>query len=63
MTYQPGIITTVAGTGQRGYSGDGGPATDALLSEPFMCAFDADGYLYVAEAVRAAASQARGRRG
>ena len=26
MTYQPGIITTVAGTGERGYAGDGGAA-------------------------------------
>ena len=51
MTYQPGIITTVAGTGERGYSGDGGAAAEALLSEPFMCAFDAAGNLYVAEAM------------
>ena len=51
MTYQPGIITTVAGTGQRGYDGDGGLAAEALLSEPFMCAFDAAGNLYVAEAM------------
>ena len=51
MTYQPGIITTVAGTGERGYAGDGGPAASALLSEPFMCAFDAAGNLYVAEAM------------
>ena len=51
MTYQPGIITTVAGTGERGYAGDGGPASAALLSEPFMCAFDSMGNLYVAEAM------------
>ena len=51
MTYQPGIITTVVGTGERGYAGDGGPAAAALLSEPFMCAFDAAGNLYVAEAM------------
>ena len=50
MTYESGIITTVAGTGERGYEGDGGPATAALLSEPFMCAFDTDGNLYLAEA-------------
>ena len=50
MTFEPGIITTVAGTGERGYQGDGGPATAALLSEPFMCAFDAAGNLYIAEA-------------
>src|SRR5215467_2738763 len=45
-----GIIRTVAGTGEKGYAGDGGLATNALMSEPFMCAFDAHGHLYVAEA-------------
>ncbi len=45
-----GIIQTVAGTGEKGYAGDGGLATHALMSEPFMCAFDAQGNLYVAEA-------------
>ncbi len=51
MTYQSGIITTIAGTGERGFTGDGGPAAAALMSEPFMCAFDAAGNLYVAEAI------------
>ena len=51
MTYEPGIITTAVGTGERGYSGDGGTAGAALMSEPFMCAFDAEGNLYVAEAM------------
>ena len=51
MTYQPGIITTIAGAGERGYAGDGGTAVAALLSEPFMCAFDAAGNLYVADAM------------
>lgn len=50
MTFQPGIITTVAGVGEKGYLGNGGPATEALLSEPFMCAFDSAGNLYIAEA-------------
>ena len=50
MPYQPNIIQTIAGTGEPGYSGDGGPATQALLREPFMCAFDQQGNLYVAEA-------------
>lgn len=50
MTFQRGIITRVAGTGERGYQGDGGPAAGALLSEPFMCAFDPAGNLYIAEA-------------
>ncbi len=50
MAYESGIITTVAGTGEAGYSGDGGLAASALMREPFMCAFDSQGNLYVAEA-------------
>src|SRR5690348_5541082 len=30
-----GVISTVAGTGKKGYAGDGGPATQALLNEPY----------------------------
>jgi DNA-binding CsgD family transcriptional regulator len=40
---------TVAGTGVRGFSGDGGPATDALLSSPAAIAFDSEGNLYIAD--------------
>jgi DNA-binding beta-propeller fold protein YncE len=43
-------IDTVAGTGERGYSGDGGPATRATLDQPFHCDLDGKGALYVAEA-------------
>jgi sugar lactone lactonase YvrE len=42
-----GIITTVAGTGQRGYSGDGGPATKAKLNRPDGVVFDAAGNMYI----------------
>ena len=45
-----GSIRTVAGTGDKGYAGNGGLATQARMSEPFMCAFDPQGHLYVAEA-------------
>jgi hypothetical protein len=41
-----GIITTVAGTGTSGYSGDGGPATSATLSFPSGLVFDRAGNLY-----------------
>ena len=43
-----GVITTIAGTGTPGYSGDGGPATAALM-KPDDLAFDAIGNLYFAE--------------
>jgi len=38
-------ISTVAGTGSQGHAGDGGPATAALLNNPFDLAFDANGDL------------------
>ena len=44
-----GTITTVAGTGSRGYSGDGGPALGAQLDEPIGLALDASGNLYIAD--------------
>jgi len=44
-----GIITTIAGTGERGYSGDGGPAVAAQLSLPSVVALDGDGNLYIAD--------------
>jgi sugar lactone lactonase YvrE len=42
-----GIMTTVAGTGQRGYSGDGGPATKAKLNRPDGVVFDSAGNMYI----------------
>jgi streptogramin lyase len=42
-------MTTVAGNGQRGYSGDGGPATEAALAAPHEIVFDKNGDLYIAE--------------
>jgi sugar lactone lactonase YvrE len=44
-----GVITTVAGNGSAGFSGDGGPAASAQLARPFGIAFDAQGNLYVAD--------------
>lgn len=44
-----GIITTVAGTGVSGFSGDGGPATQAALNFPSSLALGPDGSLYVGD--------------
>ena len=46
---EPGTITTVAGTGVEGYSGDGGPATAARLNSPAGLALDTAGNLYIAD--------------
>ncbi|MFQ3593227.1 MAG: hypothetical protein SNJ82_08580, partial [Gemmataceae bacterium] len=43
-------IDSVAGTGKAGYAGDGGPATAALLNQPFHCVLDGKGNLLIAEA-------------
>jgi uncharacterized protein (TIGR03437 family) len=63
-----GVISTIAGTGISGFSGDGGPATSATISNPGDVALDAAGNLYLADAdnnrvrkiVGAAASSAPG---
>jgi uncharacterized protein (TIGR03437 family) len=45
-----GVITTIAGTGTvEGYSGDGGPATQALLHQPVDLAVDSAGSIYFAD--------------
>jgi streptogramin lyase len=44
-----GTITTVVGTGQRGYTGDGGPATAATLDLPHEIRFDRAGNLFIAD--------------
>ncbi len=45
-----GTISTFAGSGSAGYSGDGGAATAAKIADPRGIAFDAAGNLYIAEA-------------
>ncbi len=44
-----GVISTVAGTGVAGFSGDGGPARNAQFRDPHSIALDGEGGLYVAD--------------
>jgi len=46
-----GIISTIAGTGTAGFSGDGGPAVDAKLSGNFGVSLDLRGNVYIADSV------------
>jgi hypothetical protein len=43
------VISTAAGNGTKGFSGDGGPATAAMLDTPSSVSQDADGHLYIAD--------------
>jgi streptogramin lyase len=49
LDLKSGQLTTIAGCGRQGYSGDGGPATAALLNEPYEVRFDAQGHIYFVE--------------
>lgn len=49
MANQGWVITTVAGTGERGFAGDGGPAVEARLNGPFDVGFDPAGNLYFSD--------------
>ena len=44
-----GTISTIAGSGRKGFGGDGGAATSALLDEPYGLALDGQGNLYFAD--------------
>lgn len=49
VSIQNGVITTFAGTGTRGYSGDGGAATAASLNEPSGVGMDNQGNVWIAD--------------
>lgn len=44
-----GLVSTAAGTGTSGFSGDGGPATQAQLASPYSVISDSAGNLYIAD--------------
>ncbi|HET9086937.1 MAG TPA: hypothetical protein VFN53_05410 [Acidobacteriaceae bacterium] len=54
-----GIITTIAGKGSPGYSGDGGPSVRAQLNTPYATAIDAAGNLYIADSGNGAVRKVR----
>jgi len=51
VDHKSGIITTMAGDGTPGFSGDGGPATSAMINDPSGVAVDGSGNLYMADAL------------
>ncbi|MFZ0319755.1 MAG: hypothetical protein WAL56_11565 [Candidatus Sulfotelmatobacter sp.] len=51
VTVSTGIITTVAGNGIAGYSGDGGPATSAEMDDPTAVAVDSSANIYITDTV------------
>ncbi len=58
-----GVVTTVAGNGEQGYSGDGGPATGATMNEPYSLEVDADGSIYIVDRLNAAVRRVDGATG
>jgi streptogramin lyase len=58
-----GIISTVAGTGKKGYSGDGGKATDATFNEPYAVVVDKDDHLYIVDRLNAVIRKVNGKTG
>lgn len=58
-----GTITTVAGNGKKGYSGDGGPATQATMNEPYAMALDGNGDLYIVDRLNAVIRKVDGKTG
>jgi streptogramin lyase len=58
-----GVITTVAGTGAKGYTGDGGPATRATFNEPYAVVVSPTGDLYITDRLNAAIRKVDGATG
>ena len=49
MEFEIGKIHTVVGTGEEGYTGDGGLALEATIGEAYGCSFDPDDNLYICD--------------
>jgi hypothetical protein len=63
LDHKTGILTTVAGTGKKGYAGDGGPAAQATLNEPYAVAVNSNGDLYVVDRLNAVVRRVEARTG
>src|SRR5439155_19294132 len=58
-----GVITTVAGSGRKGGGGDGAPARQAELNEPYGLAIDRDGTFYIVDRLNARIRRVDGKTG
>jgi streptogramin lyase len=63
VNLKTGIITTIAGTGKKGYTGDGGDARLATMNEPYAVVGDAEGNLFIADRLNAVVRRIDGKRG
>jgi len=61
VDHKTSVITTVAGCGRKGYSGDGGPATEATMNEPYAVVADEQDNLYIVDRLNAAIRRVDGR--
>src|SRR2546425_12349304 len=57
------VITTVAGSGKKGYSGDGGPATQATMNEPYAVVVDPQDNLYIIDRLNSVVRRVDGKTG
>ena len=57
------VIDTVAGTGKKGYSGDGGPATKATFNEPYAVVIAPTGDLFIVDRLNACVRKVDGKTG
>jgi hypothetical protein len=63
VNLRSGVITTAAGTGKAGYTGDGGPATQATLNDPHTVDADEDENLYISDRLNFAIRRVDGKTG
>jgi hypothetical protein len=63
INLKAGVITTRAGNGKPGYTGDGGPATAATLNDPHALDIDADENIYIADRMNFAIRRVDGKTG